>query len=93
MIPCTPPDPAETEHDEDLLTRAQASAFLARFGVRLKPSSLARMFCVGSDGPACIHIRRKPYYPRGELGAWARAQRSGLRKSARAPADAKDPAP
>ena len=82
-----------TEQDDDLLTRTQASAFLARFGVRLKPSSLARLFCVGGGGPPCVHIRRKPYYPRGELAAWARAQRSGLRNSARTPAQAVEPEP
>ncbi len=92
MTQDTPGETAATEHDDDLLTRAEASAFLARFGIRLKPASLARLFCVGEDGPACIHIRRKPYYPRGELSAWALAQRSGLRSSARAPAKARDPA-
>lgn len=86
-------DAAPTEQDDDLLTRAQASVYLARFGVRLKPASLARLFCVGGSGPPCIHIRRKPFYPRGELAAWARAQRSGLRNSARTPSEGREPAP
>jgi hypothetical protein len=69
------------ERDDDLLTRAEASAFLARFSVRMKPATLARIWSVGQDGPPCRHIRRKPFYPRGELRAWALRQRSGLRAS------------
>ncbi|TAJ70305.1 MAG: hypothetical protein EPO51_18790 [Phenylobacterium sp.] len=64
-----------------MLTRAEASAFLARFSVRMKPATLARIWSVGQDGPPCRHIRRKPYYPRGELRAWALRQRTGLRAS------------
>ncbi|WP_332654516.1 hypothetical protein [Brevundimonas sp.] len=77
----TPPD--AVERDEDLLTRAEASAFLARFMIRLKPASLARLWSVGGAGPPCTHIRGKPYYPRGVLRAWAESQHSGLRRSGR----------
>jgi hypothetical protein len=69
------------ERDEDLLTRAEASAYLARYNVRLKPATLARMWCVGRDGPPCRHVRRRPFYPRAELRAWALRQRTGLRSS------------
>lgn len=72
------------EHDDDLLTRAEASAYLARYNVRMKPATLARIWSVGQDGPPCRHIRRKPFYPRGELRQWALRQRTGLRAS-RAP--------
>lgn len=75
---------ADDEHYDDLLTRAEASALLARFNVRMKPATLARIWSVGQDGPPCRHIRKKPYYPRGELRAWALRQRTGLRAS-RAP--------
>lgn len=68
------------ERDDDLLTRSQASAYLARFHVHLKPATLARMWSVGSPGPPCRHIRRKPMYPRGHLRDWARSQSSGLRR-------------
>jgi len=73
--------PAPEEHDEDLLTRAEASAYLARFQVRMKPATLARIWSVGGDGPPCEHIRSKPWYPRGELRAWALRQRTGLQRS------------
>ncbi len=72
---------ADVERDEDLLTRAQASAYLARFNVVLKPATLARIWSVGGDGPPCQHIRSKPYYPRGVLRDWAQSQRTGLRRS------------
>lgn len=75
---------ASEERDDDLLTRAEASAFLSRYNVRMKPATLARIWSVGHDGPPCRHIRRKPFYPRGELRTWALQQRTGLRAS-RAP--------
>lgn len=79
--PLDPPLGAPAERDEDLLTRRDASAYLARFHVRLKPATLARMWCVGADGPPCRHIRGKPWYPRGPLRAWAEAQQTVLRSS------------
>ncbi|KRB40945.1 MAG: hypothetical protein V4514_05600 [Pseudomonadota bacterium] len=69
--------------DDDLLTRAEASQFLLRFGVRMKPTTLARVWSTGGDGPPCIHVRRRPLYPRGVLRAWAERQSTGLRASAR----------
>jgi hypothetical protein len=73
------------ERDEDLLTRAQASDYLARFHIRMKPATLARIWSVGGDGPPCQHIRGKPWYPRGELRSWARSQQTNLRRSRREP--------
>lgn len=58
----------------DLLTRAEASAWLEQRGIRMKPNTLARAYSTGSGGPPCRHIRNKPYYPRDLLGAWANAQ-------------------
>lgn len=71
------------ERDDDLLTRQQASAYLLRFQISLRPATLARIWCVGGDGPPCLHIRGKPWYPRGELRAFAERQRTGLRRSVR----------
>ena len=56
--------PLATPGDDDLLTRAEASAFLALLGVRLKPATLARLWSTGSNGPPCRHVRARPYYPR-----------------------------
>lgn len=71
------------EADDDLLTRAEASRFLLRFGVRMKPTTLARLWSTGGDGPPCVHVRRRPLYPRGVLRAWAERQSTGLRASPR----------
>ncbi|MNS59776.1 hypothetical protein D3C72_927470 [compost metagenome] len=68
--------------DDVLLTRKEASAFLAQLGVQLKPATLARIWSVGSDGPPCRHIRSRPYYPRGLLRAWALTQISEIRSRA-----------
>ena len=78
-----PPEPSPLERDDDLLTRVEASAYLARFQVGLKPSTLARIWSVGGDGPPCQHIRGKPWYPRGALRDWAQSQRTRLRRSRR----------
>ena len=72
-------EPGREERDDDLLTRAQASSYLTRFQIRMKPATLARVWSVGGDGPPCEHVRRRPYYPRGALRVWALAQRTGLR--------------
>jgi hypothetical protein len=90
--PIAAPAPAD-EDEADLLTRQQASAYLARFQIRLKPASLARMWSVGGGGPPCVHIRNKPWYPRGALRAWAESQTTGLRRSAREPAAPRRPVP
>lgn len=74
--------PETTEAAEPWLTRAEASVWLATRGIRLKPASLARMFSTGADGPACRHVRGKPYYPRDVLRAWADRQISELRTTA-----------
>jgi hypothetical protein len=71
------------ESDDDLLTRTEASAYLARFHIQMKPATLARVWSVGGDGPPCQHIRGKPWYPRGELRTWARSQQTNPRRSRR----------
>lgn len=75
-----PPD-GPSEREDDLLTRTEASEYLRRFHIQMKPATLARVWSVGADGPPCHHIRGKPWYPRGELRRWAQTQRTGLRRS------------
>ncbi|WP_287103978.1 hypothetical protein [Brevundimonas sp.] len=71
-------DPVEPDTQqgarEELLTRAEASAFLEARGIRMKVTTLARAYSTGSGGPPCRHIRNKPYYPKALLAAWAEAQ-------------------
>lgn len=76
----------EDDRDDDLLTRAEASLFLATLGVRLKPGTLAKLWSSGSNGPPCRHVRAKPFYPRGLLRAWAEAQKTEVRAGAPAAA-------
>lgn len=76
-VAAAPHDGAETIRPspcETLLTRAEASVFLERQGIRMKPSTLARAYSTGSGGPPCRHIRNKPYYPLDLLAAWAAGQ-------------------
>ncbi|MGE7197548.1 hypothetical protein [Brevundimonas sp.] len=79
-------DGAELDGADDLLTRKEASAFLAQFGIRMKPATLARLWSTGSNGPPCRHIRSKPHYPRSLLRDWARSQISDIRTGAPAAA-------
>jgi hypothetical protein len=74
--PVSPPAPEDHARLDpaDLLTRAEASAWLEQRGIRMKPNTLARAYSTGSGGPPCRHIRNKPYYPRDLLEVWARAQ-------------------
>ncbi len=83
MIPVEPHAAESAERDEDLLTRADASEYLTRFHLHMKPAPLARVWSVGGDGPPCRHIRGKPWYPRGELRRWAQSQQTNLRRSRR----------
>jgi len=77
-------DPNAADPPEVLLTRAEASAELALFGIRMKPQTLARAWSTGSPpGPPCRHVRGKPLYPRDRLRAWAEAQITELASSAR----------
>ncbi|MNH48952.1 hypothetical protein D3C87_1701910 [compost metagenome] len=79
----------QDEGAEDLLTRKEASAFLAAMGVRLKPATLARLWSVGGHGPPCCHVRSRPFYPRGLLRTWALEQISEVRTAAPAAARAR----
>lgn len=66
---------------DELLTREEASAYLATIGVRRRPATLAKLFCTRSDGPPCIHDGRKPYYPKRQLHEWGMRQLTQPRQS------------
>ncbi|MFT3727836.1 MAG: hypothetical protein QM759_08445 [Terricaulis sp.] len=80
----------ELEHPEEelpadfadaLLTRNEASAYLASIGVRRAPATLAKLFSVGRDGPPCRHDGRTPLYPKMLLHLWGMRQLTQLRRS------------
>lgn len=78
----TPLDAGVDAPSDQLLTRKQASDFLATLGVWLKPTTLARLWSTGGNGPPCVHHRNRPRYPREVLRAWAAQQTTRLRRSA-----------
>lgn len=85
MTPADDPEDAPPAPEpEVLLTRAEASAELARHGIRMKPQTLARAWSTGAPpGPPCRHVRGRPLYPKALLQAWAEAQITELASSAR----------
>jgi hypothetical protein len=82
ILPHEQAESVPVDGDEDLLTRAEASAFLGLLGIRLKPATLARLWSTGTKGPPCRHVRSKPFYPRGLLRTWAAAQITDVRNGA-----------
>lgn len=79
-------DPTSAVENGPLLTRSEASVFLEKYGIHLKPGTLARLWSMGGNGPPCLHVRGKPLYPTGVLDAWAQSQITGLRTAAPAAA-------
>jgi len=82
------------EHPEDalpenfvdaLLTRDDASIYLASIGVRRKAATLAKIFSTRADGPPCVHDGRRPLYPKRQLHVWGMRQLTALRASSRSP--------
>ncbi len=64
------------------LRPTEASDYLERqWGISRKPSTLAKMRCISSDGPAFLKARRGVLYPREALDQYARRILSGLRHS------------
>ena len=63
------------------LRRAEASEYLKdKFGLDYKPSTLAKLACLGG-GPRFEHAGRFPLYPEPELDAWATSRISPLKSS------------
>jgi hypothetical protein len=64
------------------LRRAQASEYLLqKYGIILKPSTMAKWWCLKSDGPPAYLAGRVPLYPRDGLDAWAIKYLGPLRTS------------
>jgi len=63
------------------LRRAAASVYLKEvWGIDRKPSTLAKLACVGG-GPRFQSVNRIPLYPEPELDSWAKALLSPLKSS------------
>jgi hypothetical protein len=64
------------------LRRKDASRYLLIVhGIPVAPSTLAKWFCVRSDGPKAFSAGRIPLYPVIELDAWAARRLGPLRTS------------
>jgi hypothetical protein len=59
-----------THKEERLLTRTEASTFLADNGYRVSPATLAKKACSG-DGPVMTLFGRKVLYRPSTLLEWA----------------------
>src|SRR5262249_8868034 len=81
LVPCP---------DDRLLSRREASDYLAALGVRLAPATLAKLLCVRSDGPPVRHFGRHPKYEVGALRAWALTRLSAPRRSSSEPRAERD---
>lgn len=76
-----PEDVVPEDFVDELLTRRQASIYLAGIGVRRMPSTLARLLSIGADGPPCLHEGRKAFYPKRQLHEWGARQLTQVRRS------------
>jgi hypothetical protein len=64
------------------LRRQVAARYLTEVhGIPVQPATLAKWFCVSSDGPPALKSGRIPLYPRAELDAWAKRRLGRLRSS------------
>lgn len=75
-------DQSSRPPDDRNLNRREASTLLDdEFGIKLAVSTLAKVYCIRSDGPPVRHFGSKPMYQAGELRAWARARLSAPTRS------------
>lgn len=64
------------------LRRADAARYLTEVhGIPVQASTLAKWFCLKSDGPPAHLAGRIPLYPRNALDAWAEKRLGPLRTS------------
>lgn len=68
-------------HPKEYLSRKEAADELTALGLKTSPATLAKWFCVRSDGPPVVHFGRFPKYPRTELLEWVRNNLTSLRTS------------
>jgi hypothetical protein len=66
----------------DNLRRKDAARYLRDvYGIPVEAATLAKWFCLRSDGPRAFVAGRIPLYPRSELDAWAGRRLGQLRNS------------
>ena len=64
------------------LRRREAARYLRMVhGIPVEAATLAKWFCIHSDGPPAVKCGRVPLYPRDALDAWAVRRLGPLRRS------------
>jgi hypothetical protein len=64
------------------LRRVEAARYLREHhGIPVSPATLAKWFCLRSDGPPAYLAGRVPLYPRDALDSWAHKRLGPLRTS------------
>lgn len=76
-----PEDALPADFTDAMLTRAEASAYLASIGIRRTRATLAKLYATTDDGPPCTHRGRIPFYSKRTLHAWGMRQLSKVRRS------------
>lgn len=75
-------EPPFTANYPPNLRRWEASRYLReRYGIHAEPPTLAKWFCLRSDGPPAFKDGRVPLYPRQGLDDWAVRRLGPLRRS------------
>jgi len=73
------PDHLPDGEPDSLLTRAEASAYLASLGITMRPQTLASLGSRGIVGPPFVKVGRRALYQKRALHAWATARLVGYR--------------
>ena len=76
-----PAEPPITNWPPNLRRKDAARYLQLVFGIPVEASTLAKWFCISSDGPPAFLAGRIPLYPRAELDAWAIRRLGPLRSS------------
>lgn len=66
---------------KNLTPAALCELLCAEYGITRKPSTLAKLRCISSDGPPFIKVNRAVLYPEEPAREWARSLISPVRRS------------
>ena len=74
--------------DDYLMSREEASLYSHALGCPIAKSTLAKIYCISSDGPPVIHFGRKVRYRVADFRAWLLGRLSAPRRSTSQPLEA-----
>lgn len=79
------PDELPADEPDRLLSRAEASAYLATLGIAIRPQTLAALASRGAHSPKIIKVGRRVLYAKRDVHAWGAAKLVGYRAATRHP--------